>query len=162
MKEAAESSFHIEKETNHNETNLLKHQEEFIMFMNVLFLVALTLTIILPVVVYFIGEQNKGRFKKTVLTNCLTFFGTFLFATIFLFTSTANAAVADNATVSSGLGLIAAGLAIGLSCIGSGYAVASSASAALGALSEDSSIFGKALIFVALAEGIAQIGRAHV
>ena len=59
---------------------------------------------------------------------------------------------------SNGLGLIAAGLAIGLSCIGSGYAVASSASAALGALSEDSSIFGKALIFVALAEGIALWG----
>lgn len=128
------------------------------MFINVLFLVALTLTIILPIVVYFIGEQSKGRFKKTVLTNCLTFFGTFLFATVFLFTNTASAAVADNATLSSGLGLIAAGLAIGLSCIGSGYAVASSASAALGALSEDSSIFGKALIFVALAEGIALWG----
>lgn len=83
MKEAAESSFHIEKETNHNETNLLKHQEEFIMFMNVLFLVALTLTIILPVVVYFIGEQNKGRFKKTVLTNCVSL-ERFFFATIFL------------------------------------------------------------------------------
>ena len=73
-------------------------------------------------------------------------------------TNTASAAVAADATVSSGLGLLAAGLAIGLSCIGSGYAVASSASAALGALSEDSSIFGKALIFVALAEGIALWG----
>lgn len=128
------------------------------MFINVLFLVALVLTIVLPLVVYFVGEQSKGRFKRTVLTNCLTFFGTFLFGTIFLFTNTASAAVADNATISSGIGLLAAGLAIGLSCIGSGYAVASSASAALGALSEDSSIFGKALIFVALAEGIALWG----
>lgn len=128
------------------------------MFINVLFLVALVLTIVLPVIGYFVGEQSKGRFKRTVLTNCVAFFGVFLFATVFLFTSTANAAVADNATLSSGLGLIAAGLAIGLSCIGSGYAVASSASAALGALSEDSSVFGKALIFVALAEGIALWG----
>lgn len=128
------------------------------MFINVLFLAALVLTIILPLMVYFIGEQNKGRFKRTIFTNCLTFFGTFLFGTIFLFTNTASAAVAADATVSSGLGLLAAGLAIGLSCIGSGYAVASSASAALGALSEDSSIFGKALIFVALAEGIALWG----
>ena len=45
-----------------------------------------------------------------------------------------------------------------MSCIGAGIAVASAASAALGALSEDSSIMGKALIFVALAESIALYG----
>ena len=123
------------------------------MFISILFTVALLLTIILPV-----GEQTKGRFKRTVIGNVVAFFGVFLLGTVFIFTSTANAAVADTATISSGLGLIAAGLAIGLSCIGSGYAVASSASAALGALSEDSSVFGKALIFVALAEGIALWG----
>ncbi|MFR4318898.1 MAG: ATP synthase subunit C [Eubacterium sp.] len=128
------------------------------MFINVLFLVALVLTIVLPVIIYFVGEQSKGRFKRTVITNCASFFIVFLFATVFLFTNTANAKVAADATISSGIGLIAAGLAIGLSCIGSGYAVASSASAALGALSEDSSVFGKALIFVALAEGIALWG----
>lgn len=128
------------------------------MFINVLFLVALVLTIVLPVIIYFVGEQSKGRFKRTVITNFASFFIVFLFATVFLFTNTANAKVAADATISSGIGLIAAGLAIGLSCIGSGYAVASSASAALGALSEDSSVFGKALIFVALAEGIALWG----
>ncbi|MEG2669754.1 MAG: ATP synthase subunit C, partial [Oscillospiraceae bacterium] len=37
-------------------------------------------------------------------------------------------------------------------------AVASSASAALGAISEDPKIMGKSLIFVALAEGIALYG----
>ena len=124
------------------------------MLINVLFSVALLLTIVLPLVVYFVGEQSKGRFKRTVLTNCLTFFGTFLLGTIVIFSNTASAAVTSDAASSNGLGLIAAGL----SCIGSGYAVASSASAALGALSEDSSIFGKALIFVALAEGIALWG----
>ena len=121
------------------------------MFINVLFLVALVLTIVLPVIIYFVGEQSKGRFKRTVITNCASFFIVFLFATVFLFTNTANAKVAADATISSGIGLIAAGLAIG-------HAVASSASAALGALSEDSSVFGKALIFVALAEGIALWG----
>ena len=125
------------------------------MFISILFTVALLLTIILPVIGYFVGEQTKGRFKRTVIGNVVAFFGVFLLGTVFIFTSTA---VADTATISSGLGLIAAGLAIGLSCIGSGYAVASSASAALGALSEDSSVFGKALIFVALAEGIALWG----
>ena len=121
------------------------------MFISILFTVALLLTIILPVIGYFVGEQTKGRFKRTVIGNVVAFFGVFLLGTVFIFTSTANAAVADTATISSGLGLIAAGL-------GSGYAVASSASAALGALSEDSSVFGKALIFVALAEGIALWG----
>ena len=53
---------------------------------------------------------------------------------------------------------LAAALSTGLSCIGAGIAVASAASAALGALSEDSGIMGKALIFVALAESIALYG----
>ena len=60
--------------------------------------------------------------------------------------------------LSSGLGYIAAALATSLSGIGSGIAVASSASAALGAISEDQSIFGKSMIFVAMAEGIALYG----
>ena len=41
---------------------------------------------------------------------------------------------------------------------GGGVAVASSASAAIGAISENDKVFGKALIFVALAEGIAIYG----
>ena len=57
-----------------------------------------------------------------------------------------------------GLKYIAAALAVGLSGIGGGLAVASSASAALGAISENDSAFGKALIFVGLAEGVALYG----
>ena len=58
----------------------------------------------------------------------------------------------------AGLGMIAAALATGLSGIGGGIAVAASASAALGTISENEKTFGKALIFVALAEGIALYG----
>ena len=72
-----------------------------------------------------------------------------------VFTGTARAAGEASA---SGLGYIAAALAVGLSCIGSGIAVANSASAALGALSEDSTVFGKSLVFVGLSEGIALYG----
>ncbi len=53
---------------------------------------------------------------------------------------------------------IAAALVTGLSCIGGGIAVASAASAALGAISEDQSILGKSLIFVGLAEGVCLYG----
>ena len=54
--------------------------------------------------------------------------------------------------------MLGAALATGLSCIGAGIAVASSASAAIGAISENPKTFGKALIFVALAEGVALYG----
>ena len=50
------------------------------------------------------------------------------------------------------------GLISACSAIGAGIAVASASSAALGAISEDPKVMGKALIFVALAEGIALYG----
>lgn len=67
---------------------------------------------------------------------------------------------AATATVDSskGIGLIAAALATGLAGIGGGIAVAAAAPAAIGATSEDPKAFGKALIFVALGEGIALYG----
>jgi len=58
----------------------------------------------------------------------------------------------------SGNAFIGAGLAVGLACVGAGIAVASSASTAISAMTENSSIMGKALIFVALGEGIAIYG----
>ena len=60
--------------------------------------------------------------------------------------------------ISTGMGYIAAALSTGLSCIGGGVAVSAAASAALGAISEDSSILGKSLIFVGLAEGVCLYG----
>lgn len=74
------------------------------------------------------------------------------------------AALADGeaaAAVSGAAGAlkgIAAALAVGLGGIGGGLAVGPSASAAIGAMAEDSSTFGKSLIFVALGEGIAIYG----
>lgn len=62
------------------------------------------------------------------------------------------------AAATNGLAYIAAGLSTGLACIGSGYAVASVGAAALGALSEDPKVFGKTLIYIGLAEGIAIYG----
>lgn len=59
---------------------------------------------------------------------------------------------------SKGAGLIAAALAIGLSAIGSGIAVAVVASSAVGAISENPGLLGKAVIFAGLAEGIAIYG----
>ena len=71
----------------------------------------------------------------------------------------AHAAVdTGSESFATGMGYIGAALVTGLSCVGGGIAVASAASAALGAISEDQSVLGKALIFVGLAEGIALYG----
>ena len=70
----------------------------------------------------------------------------------------AEAAASSDATIATGMGYLAAALVTGLSCIGGGIAVASAASAALGAISEDSSVLGKSLIFVGLAEGVCLYG----
>ena len=72
---------------------------------------------------------------------------------------TASVQAASSADgLATGLGYLGAALVTGISGLGSGIAVASSASAALGALSEDGSLFGKSIIFVAMAEGIALYG----
>lgn len=53
---------------------------------------------------------------------------------------------------------LAAGLAVGLGSIGAAYAVASTGSAAIGAIAERPEMFGRVLIFVGLAEGTAIYG----
>ena len=126
-------------------------------FVQVLTAIAMVLTIVVPMTYYFKGEHNKNRYKKSLAANVSGFFGLLLIATVVSFAG-ATAATEAGAGLATGLGYIGAALVTGLSGIGSGIAVASSASAALGAISEDGSIFGKSMIFVAMAEGIALYG----
>ena len=115
-----------------------------------IFIVALVLSIIIPFGYYLIGEKNKKRYKRTIGVNAFFFFGAFAIASIMMLGGpTVHAA---DAAATSG------SLVTGLSCIGGGIAVASAASAALGAISEDSSVLGKSLIFVGLAEGVCLYG----
>ncbi len=124
--------------------------------------IALLLSIVVPFAAYSIGEKNRGRYKKALALNIIGFFGILIISQIVLFTGTVSAAEAaetvSSSGLSTGLGYLAAALVTGLSCIGGGIAVASAASAALGAISEDQSILGKSLIFVGLAEGVALYG----
>lgn len=73
-------------------------------------------------------------------------------------TTSAQTATAPASDSGKGLGMIAASLAVGIAGIGGGIAVAAAAPAAIGATSEDPKAFGKAIIFVALGEGIALYG----
>ena len=120
----------------------------------------LMLSIILPIVFFYTGNINSGRFKKSLALNIISFFGILLFSTVFVFSGNISAAEgAQNInSLTQGMGYLAAALVTGLSTIGAGIATGSAASSALGAISENESIMGKALIFVALAEGIAIYG----
>ena len=139
------------------------------MVVRVLLVAALILSIIVPFGAYFLGEKSRKRYKRSLACNCFFFFGTLVLASVLSLGGAGSVQAAEAAAdvaatgaaaggLSSGLGYIAAALATSLSGIGSGFAVASSASAALGAISEDHSIFGKSMIFVAMAEGIALYG----
>ncbi len=64
-------------------------------------------------------------------------------------------AQAENAKADAGsIKFIAAAIAVGLACIAGGMAVGKIGSAAMGAMSENAELSGKALPFVGLAEGI--------
>jgi V/A-type H+-transporting ATPase subunit K len=53
---------------------------------------------------------------------------------------------------------LAAGIAVGLGSLGAGYAVGNTGAAAIGVIAEKPEAFGRVLIFVGLAEGIAIYG----
>ena len=73
----------------------------------------------------------------------------------------AQAATADTATTgasSNWAALLGAAIAVAGSCIGAAIAVASTGSAALATMSERPELFGRAMVIVGLAEGIAIYG----
>lgn len=130
------------------------------MFLTILFTL-IALTVIIPVVLYYKTGKRKGR--QCLLMNAVSFFSVLGVGIIFTLGTGVTAFAAPDAaaaglTVGEGLKFIGAALSTGLSGIGGGIAVASAASAAIGAMSENEKIMGKTLIFVALAEGIALYG----
>ena len=124
-----------------------------------------TLLLFLPLVTIAVRKLTGASARHALLSNVAMFFGLFLITSVVGLTGAsaaapeaASATAASAAGLAEGLKYIGAGLAVGLSGIGGGIAVASSASAALGAISENDSMFGKSLIFVGLDEGVALYG----
>jgi V/A-type H+/Na+-transporting ATPase subunit K len=70
----------------------------------------------------------------------------------------AGATAAGLAPEAWGMGLLGAAIATGMSSLGAGIAVANVGAAAVGAIAEKPELFGRVLIFVGLAEGIAIYG----
>jgi V/A-type H+-transporting ATPase subunit K len=76
----------------------------------------------------------------------------------FLAPSTVEAAGLVQTAEESGYRFIAAAIAVSVGSLGAAWAVSTTGSAAVGAISEQPEIFGRALIFVGLAEGVAIYG----
>lgn len=107
--------------------------------------------------------RKTGNIKMQMLTS-LGLFSAVLIS--FVIVGTNNVILAANAAQTAAVGLtmgdgfkyLAAALSTGLATIGTGVAVGSTGSSAIGAVSEDPTILGKTLIFVGMSEGIAIYG----
>lgn len=128
---------------------------------------AAVLMLMMPLVPIYKGVTTGRKAKHAVIFNLCAFFGVAAlmiilpmggFITLAEGEAAAAAAGAAGLSVGSGLAYLAAALVTSFSCIGAGIAVAAAAPAAIGAFSEDPKAFGKALIFVALGEGVALYG----
>ncbi|MCL2213627.1 MAG: ATP synthase subunit C [Treponema sp.] len=87
--------------------------------------------------------------KRLFLILCILLAG----AAVFAQEQSADADASEESLAGS-LRYIAAALAVGISCIAGGIAVGRIGSAAMGAMSENPDLFGKALPYAGLAEGI--------
>ncbi len=131
----------------------------------VLFIMPLVLVaaIMIPLFVCLkrIKQGKPINRKKSVLTNVVSFFGVLVVMTLMPLTGAfaeGAEAVQTALSVGDGLKYIGAALSTGLGSIGTGIAVGGAAPAAIGAVSENDKAFSKALIFVALGEGVAIYG----
>ncbi len=103
--------------------------------------------------------QTRAKFLlgATVL---LAGIATLIYVTVIFFPPAALAAQPTAMTDASVVkwGFIAAALATGLSAVAAGIAVAAVGAAAVGAIAEKPELFGRTLVLVGLAEGIAIYG----
>ena len=112
-------------------------------------------TVAAGLIMVFSGRNFKFKGKTISYTSIIAFA---LALGAFIVVYAPGAVKAATSDGGSGLAYLAAGLSTGLAAIGAGIAVATVGAAALGALSEDPKVFGKTLIYVGLAEGIAIYG----
>ena len=100
-------------------------------------------------------KGSKKFFLALIVMMAVAVAGTFAQAS-----SSAESAAQEQAVektdggIGSAIKYVAAALAVGIACLGGGQAVGKIGAAAMGAMSENAELSGKALPFVGLAEGI--------
>ena len=101
-------------------------------------------------------SPQRGFRRLLVLNGLVLLAGLGLLAAVLV--GAAPAAAATGGAGSSSNALLGAGIAVAGSSIGAGIGVSYTGSAALAAISEKPDMFGRAMVFVGLAEGIAIYG----
>ena len=102
--------------------------------------------------------KNPVRAKRAMVTNLAAFAIVFLVGLVLPLGGFVSAASAGELSLGAGLAYLGAGLAVGAAGIGAGLAVGHGSAAAIGAITENPKVFGQAMIFVVLGEGIAIYG----
>jgi V/A-type H+-transporting ATPase subunit K len=129
-------------------------------------LILIGLIPMIPAVIFFIRKRNQQlvRATKGLLVglggfNVVIGLMALALGIIWLATPTGvSANYAIQTTTADPYATLAAALSTGVAAIASGIAVSNTGAAALGTISEKPELFGQALIFVGLAEGIAIYG----
>lgn len=122
------------------------------------------MSMVLPLGAMVLRKNKTERFAKTtLLVNLFSFFSLLALANLYIFGTSMTAFAAENAadiafTTGYGLRAIGAGISTGLASLGAGIGAGIGGSSAIGAISEDPQVMGKALIFVVLAEGVGIYG----
>lgn len=105
-------------------------------------------------------RHPRGGLRAMRLVNVVLLLGAGVLVVLAVTTSPATAATLASASAHpyAGQALLGAAIAVAGSSIGAAIAVAYTGSAALAAISERPELFGRAMVFVGLAEGIAIYG----
>lgn len=123
---------------------------------------------LIPALIYFFRmreDKPEASLKRLVLGlngfNIIVGLMAFGFGAVWLLTPSsvsANSLAANGTTSVDNFRSLGAALSTGLAAIGAGMAVSGTGAAAVGTIAEKPEAFGRALIFVGLAEGIAIYG----
>ncbi len=121
----------------------------------------------IPAVLYFMRERKQGPSKAANgLIMGLNGFNVIMglmagglgFVWMFSPTTVNAAGILAQTAARDPYAALAAAISTGLACVGAGIAVSGTGAAAVGAIAEKPEAFGRSLIFVGLAEGIAIYG----
>jgi V/A-type H+-transporting ATPase subunit K len=128
-----------------------------------------TLIPLAPVIMYFVSLRSNNPLK-TAKDMMFAFKGYNLVLALMALGIVLVWLISPDAVLAAGVALqeeagtldtydaLAAGIATGLAALGAGVAVSGTGAAAIGAISEKPEMFGRALLFVGLAEGVAVYG----